>query len=674
MLVSWSWLSRYIQLPLTPEELGNRFALAGLNLESISKFGDDPVIDLEITSNRGDCLGHLGVAREASVLLGKPLTVPDPKPREKGPAIASLVSLENRYPEACPRYLARVIQNVRIGPSPQWLADCLRAVGVGVVNNVVDVTNFVMLECGQPLHAFDLAKVRGKQIIVRRAQSQETIEAIDHRSYALLPDDCVIADRERAIAVAGVMGGAETEVSGTTTDLLIEAAEFAPLAVRLTARRLKLRSPSSYRFERKVDSMGLDWASRRCCELILEMAGGSLALGCLETHPAPAPRAAVTLRWEQILRVLGIAMESSQAREILTALGCRELSTSEKQIVVTPPSWRHDLTREIDLIEELARVHGYEKIPEDSPIPVVPSRMRPEDIAMQQIRGVLTATSFCEAMTPSLVPATTESLISPWTDLPALETITPMLEGAKRLRRSLLPSLLVSRQANESASGLEADLYEISHVYLPQSVEDSLPREGKTLALVTGRDFFATKGIVEELLRRLGVADRLTVAPFQAEILDRELSVSLMLAGERIGCLGVVTEEARRNLKLQHATTVCELNLQGLLGRANLVPQYRLISPFPAIMRDLNFVLEETVTWSGLESSIREAAGTDLVEVHYVETYRDAAKDGANKKRVLVTLMLQRTDATLSGSDADRAVMAAVQRCEQTLGAKLLSS
>ncbi len=279
MIVSWNWLQDYVSLDMDVAELEHRLAMAGLNHESTQRMGDDLAIDLEVTSNRPDCLGHLGVAREISVLWDRALNKPDPQPSGSGPAVTKLAQVSIVCPELCSRYTARVIRGVKIGPSPDWLANRLRSVGVAVINNVVDISNYVMLECGQPLHVFDLQLLRGSEIIVREAGVGEEFEAIDHRTYILDPGVCVIADAQRAVALAGVMGGVDSEVSSKTTDLLIESADFAPLSIRTTARKLGLHSPSSYRFERGVDSAGVDWASRRCAEMILELAGGQLAPG-----------------------------------------------------------------------------------------------------------------------------------------------------------------------------------------------------------------------------------------------------------------------------------------------------------------------------------------------------------------------------------------------------------
>ncbi|MEL6898967.1 MAG: phenylalanine--tRNA ligase subunit beta, partial [Planctomycetota bacterium] len=409
----------------------------------------DLVIDLEVTSNRGDCLGHLGVAREIGVLYDTQLRIPEIAIEEKigGEPVESSVRVENQFLDACPRYTARLIRGVKIGPSPEWLVQALTAIGIGVVNNVVDITNYVMHECGQPLHAFDFANVTDGKIVVRPARDGETLTAIDHKQYPLRESMCVIADSKDALAVAGVMGGAASEVTSDTTDVLLEAAVFTPLSVRRAARSLRLSSPSSYRFERRVDPVGVDWASRRACDLIVQFAGGQICPGIVDTAPDISSRSPVVLRLSQLERILGISIPGETVHKILQDLGCRAEKSDDaaQQTRWTPPSWRHDLTREADLIEEVARIYGYEKIPEDHPVPVTPSTRRPFDIALDTVRMTMVAAGFSEAMTPSVVTKDVDGLFSPWTENAAIQTRVPMLKGARRVRRSLVPALVASR-------------------------------------------------------------------------------------------------------------------------------------------------------------------------------------------------------------------------------------
>ena len=317
-----------------------------------------------------------------------------------------------------------------------------------------------MMECGQPLHSFDYDLLHGQQIIVRPAKLKETFEAIDHRTYTLDPSMVVIADRDRAVALGGVMGGAQSEVSDATVNVLIEAADFTPMAIRKAARALRLHSPSSYRFERKVDPMGLDWASRRCCQLILEMAGGELLEGMVDTSGNPAPRNSITLRRSQILRVLGIEVPWEETIAILKRLGCEVTESTKDQLEFLAPSWRHDLTREIDLIEEIARIHGYDRIPENVLVPMTPSSKRPKDVMLDRVRSVLISGGFDEALTPSIVTKNLNDIGDSWNANPSWTTQTPLLEGATFLRRSLVPSLLQVRLFNQSQSQSQVNLFE----------------------------------------------------------------------------------------------------------------------------------------------------------------------------------------------------------------------
>ncbi|QDT05989.1 Phenylalanine--tRNA ligase beta subunit [Rubripirellula lacrimiformis] len=688
MLVSLKWLSKYIDLPMSHEELALRLSLSGLNHEETTEIGGDIVIDLEVTSNRGDCLGHLGVAREIAVLYGLDVKTPEPKLAPGSTKVDTLLSVENRFVDACPRYTARVIQGVQVGPSPAWLVEALQSVfwkakvdgtiePYQSINNVVDATNFVMMECGQPLHAFDYAKVADQKIIVRPATKGETIEAIDHHSYELDASNCVIADANSPQAVAGVMGGAQSEVTDATTDLVIEAAIFTPLSVRRTARKLKLHSPSSFRFERKVDPVGVDWASRRVCELIVQIAGGTVADGIIDTAPTIPASPPVVLRSSQLERILGIKIDAEEVQRILTKLGCVAQAASDESGTYVPPSWRHDLTREADLIEEVARIHGYDKIPEDSPIPVAPSSKREFDTAMERVRHVLTSAAISEAMTPSIVTAKLDESISPWTDRSALQTETAMLKGARRLRRTLLPSLIEGRAKNWASASIAADLFEIAHIYLPsepgQDGDDTLPSEQYSLGIVSGRDFFEVKGTLETLCLRMGIEDRLTVDPIARAGLAKGGAVALKIGDTMLGYLGIVDPKTLKAWKLPPPVVVAEISLPALLELSSLVPQQRAVSMFPSVQRDLNFVVAEAVRWAELENVVRDAVGDSLADVTYRETYRDPQKDGQGRKRVLLSVQLQRHDQTLSGEQADALIGKVVDECGKKLSAELLS-
>lgn len=671
MLVSWNWLKDYVTLDLSHEELTQRLMMAGLNHESTAAAGSDVCIDLEITSNRPDCLGHIGIAREAAVLLGQELKVPQPQPKSGSAQAADLAQVTVECPELCPRYTARVLRGVKIASSPAWLAERLQTIGIATINNVVDITNYVLMECGQPLHAFDLALLKGRQIIVRRARDKEQFTAIDHKTYTLAPAMCVIADAERAVALGGVMGGAESEVSPATQDLLIESAMFAPLPIRTTARQLNLRSPSSYRFERGVDPEGVDWASRRCCELILDLAGGELAEGVIDVGQALPLREPITLRLAQLQRILGIEVPPETVRRILADLGCLEHAADAITVTTVAPSWRRDLTREIDLVEEVARIHGYDQIPEDAQVPMTASHRTDADRVLAKVRHTLTAAGFDEAYTASVVPEKWSAAFSPWTTAEPLIASTPMLKGADRARRSLVPSLLEARRINESLSNPVIELFETARIYLPNAT--GLPTEQPTLAAVSGQGFGYVKGVVEALLAVIHPGATLEVAPFTHDLLDRQEACELRLAGERLGFLGKVSPAGMKAFGLRGETTVLEISLSLLGSQAVLVPQAEKLSDYPAIARDLNLIVDEAIRWSDLAATVRASGGEHLEAVTYKETYRHPEqKDGAGKKRLIFSLAIRSKARTLTSEEADATRDSVIAACSAKHGAKLL--
>jgi phenylalanyl-tRNA synthetase beta chain len=671
MLVSWNWLQDYVSLPMELAELENRLAMSGLNHESTEKRGDDWAIDLEVTSNRPDCLGHLGVAREISVLWDSELKIPDPRPSAAGPPIQQLTKVSITCPDLCFRYTARLIRGVKLGPSPDWLADRLQAIGIAVINNVVDVTNYVMMESGQPLHAFDFRLLKGSEIRVREALKEEEFEAIDHRLYQLEPGMCVIADAARAVALGGVMGGVDSEVTDDTQDVLIEAAEFAPLSIRNTARKLNLQSPSSYRFERGMDPRGIDWASRRCCQLILELAGGELAKGVIDVGRQVEEREPIQLRYPQIPRILGIEVPQDETTRILTAIGNDVLENSPQAITVKPPTWRRDLTREIDLIEEVARIYGYEKIPEDVGVPMAPSHRRDEDLVLERVRQVMVAAGYDEAMSASVVPESWCQVASFWTQQPPLVAATPMLKGADRLRVGLFPSLLESRRVNEAVSNPTVELFETARVYLPTA--KGLPHEQWTLGVTTGGEFLDLKGLIEALLDALHISDQLAVEDSQLGLMDSERQCQLKLGDQILGFIGQMAPKGLKQFGLRSPATVAEVNLDVLCSAANLIPQHIEHSEYPAISRDINLILPEEVRWLDLELTIRSAAGPLLENLRFQEIYRDPKKDGAATKRLLFSMDLRSSERTMTNEEADTIRDSVVTACDKQFGARLLA-
>ena len=682
MIVSWEWLSQYVDLKMSHDELVDKLTMSGLNHEGTEEVGGDQAIDLEVTSNRPDCLGHVGVAREVAVLYDLPLKIPNPEPKTGSDKVSDACKVEIECPELCFRYTARLIKGVKVGPSPDWLVKRLAAIGQESVNNVVDATNYVMFECGQPLHAFDFGKVEGGKIIVREPKTDEAMEAIDHKTYSLKPGMCVVADAKNPVAIGGVMGGADSEISDSTTDVLVEAAYFNQMSVRNTARSLTLHSPSSFRFERNIDSAGIDWASRRCCEIILETGGGELLDGMVDVGEPPAAPQPVTLRLAQLERVLGIEIPADFIPKTLEGLGLQIESQDKDSVTSLPPSWRKDLTREVDLIEEVGRIFGFENVPDTAAVPMAASFKTPTDRVLDKVRNVMTSHGFDEAMSASLVPEVWSDAFSPWTDSKPLVSSQPMqgvLEKASQnigsvefVRRSLVPSLLEARRINEYRSNERIELFETAKVYFADNGE-KIPTQPTLLGFTTGSDYFAAKGIVETLVDSLARGAQVELRPFENPLLDLDQSGSLYLGDQLLGFIGAVSEAGRKQFGLRNPTCVAELDIDTLKESTVLIPTHQNQSLFPSLSRDFNFVMNNDVRWSQVEQTVRVSGGDLLESVRYLETFRDEKKDGPDKKRVLLSVTLRSPSETLTGEQAESVSQKIVDSCKKDHDAVLLA-
>lgn len=677
MIVSKNWLAEYVPLPQSVEELTHRLTMSGLNLEEFHDVYEglskpDVAIDIEVTSNRPDCLGHIGVAREVSVLFGSPLTIPMAEVVESGAAAATLAAISIECPNLCPEYHGRVIRGVKIGPSPVWLKDRLAAVGINSVNNVVDVTNFVMMECGQPLHAFDFDQLHGQKIIVRRAQKGETITAIDQRQYALTEDMCVIADADRPVAVAGVMGGFDTEISNSTKNVMIEAASFASLSVRATARSLKLHSPSSYRFERKVDRQWLDWASRRCCELILKVAGGTLMPGSVVAGDSgPSTRESITLRFAQVGRLLGIEISPDECVQILQKLGLKCLTRDASSATFEAPSWRPDLLREVDLIEEVARIHGYEHIPIDATLPVVATARTLRERVIDTVRTQLVSSGLSEALTLSFVSEQQRQMFRPAGDIQPVAVNHSSRSHENQLRQSLVPSLLACRRQNERHGYANAELFEVARVYLTAGLsQPEHQAEPLTIGIVSGRPFAHLSGVVEALAAELAPHAVLTTEPAPHPEYTSGRGATVNLNGKPWGWLGELSREVLDQSDLQDAVCVAELRLPLVEELFEVRRSYTPLPRFPSISRDLNFVLPESISWAQLSETVSKSAGSLLLGTSFGGQYRGKQID-ADHKSYLITCRFMAADRTLTTEEVDAVVKNVIASCETQLTAKL---
>ncbi len=669
MIVSWNWLADFLRLDMPVSELTERLALTGLNHESTADVGGDLAIDLEVTSNRPDCLSHIGVAREIGVLFERPVRAHDPRPPASGAPVESRAGVRVEAPDLCPRFTARVVSGVTVGESPWWLRKRLETVGVRPISNVVDVTNYVMFECGQPLHAYDLDRLQGREIVVRRGHAGESLTAINNKAYELTPQMLVIADAGHPVGLAGVMGGLDTEIHAETTNVLIESARFDAMSVRRTARALGLFSPSSHRFERPLDPARTEWASRRCAELILELAGGTLHPGLIDVGDADPGRPPVTLRFDQIARVLGIEVPRDRAEAILSALGLETGERADDRQSFRPPSWRADLEREIDLIEEVARVHGYEHIPEDRPVPLAGSARGARERVEAEVRGALTGCGFDEAFTFSLVSEALGIPIGPGAATPPIRIEHSSRRRENTLRQSLVPSLLAARRHNEAHGDADAHLFEIAQVYLPRPGKP-LPDEPTRLALVSGHDYLGLKGVVEALLGRLHIDRYLEVRPTSIPLFAPGRAAELSLAGVHLGYLGEVATDQLDAFELRASCAVAEISFDVLQAQGELVPVHRAMPPFPAVARDLSLVVPRSLAWSDLATTVTSVAGPTLESIHYLDTFRGDKLPEASQS-VHFGMRFRHPERTLAGDEVERAVKAVIDACAERFDATL---
>jgi phenylalanyl-tRNA synthetase beta chain len=669
MIVSWNWLTDYLRLDMPVEALTERLALSGLNRESVDDVGGDIAIDLEVTSNRPDCLGHLGVAREIAVLYERALRIPDPGPPVDGQPVESQTSVAVEDQALCPRFTARVVRGVKVGESPWWLRKRLETIGVRPISNIVDVTNYVMFECGQPLHAYDLPRLAEERLIVRRAGRGETLTAINNRIYELKPDMLVIADAARPVGLGGVMGGLDTEIEPGTTEVLIEAAQFDAASVRRTSRALGLFSPSSFRFERPLDPEMTEWASRRCAELILKVAGGKLHPGVIDTRRGGPARPAIVLRLAQFERVLGIAIDRAVAVRILKALGLALLSEDAASLTFQPPSWRSDLEREIDLIEEVARIHGYHHVPENQAVALTSAPRGARERVESAARQILTGAGFNEAVTLSIVEDHVAAPIAPGPAASPLRVDHSSRKKETALRQSLVPSLLAARAFNEAHGQPDASLFEIANVYLPAAGK-ALPEEPTRLALVSGLDFRGIKGVVEALLDGLHTGGSLVARPVRIPLFVDGTAAELLVDSIHLGYLGEIGQATCSVFELKEQCAAAEIEFDVLLNRANLVAQLRALPPYPAVGRDLSLVVARGLQWGDLREVVVGAAGETLEAVSYLDTFR-----GGNlpetEQSVHFNMVFRHPERTLTGEEVERAVKAVTQACEARFQAKL---
>ena len=626
----------------------------GLNIAHILGF-DDSIVEFEITPNRPDCLSVIGLAREASATFKRPLKLHTPEPHGCGGSIADLVDIDIEDGDLCPRYTARMVKNVKIAPSPRWMRERLRNSGVRPINNIVDITNYVMLEYGQPMHAFDFSCVEGGHIIVRTAREGETIQTLDGNERKLTPNMLCICDEHKPVCVAGVMGGANSEIVGDTAMVLFESANFNGVSVRRTASALGMRTDASSRYEKGLDMMNTIKAVERACELVELLGCGEVVDGVMDVVAKEKAPTVVKLEPDKINALLGTELSEDLMREILVSLG---FILNGDDIYV--PSWRGDVEHYSDIAEEVARFYGYNKIP----CTLMRGETTRGGFSEQQrfdraIGGAVRALGYDEIITYSFISPTYYDKIRMPKDSSlrnSLKILNPLGEDTSIMRTTILPSMLEIIARNHSYRNKSARLYELGKIYLPR--EDGLADEPKYLSLGAygdGVDFFSFKGSIETLLHELRITDVKYVACTDNDSYHPGRCAKVYAGETYLGVFGQIHPLVAANYGMDTEVYTAELSFDAMYEKRGDIPVYQPLPKFPAVTRDIAVVCDEAVTVGALEESIRRGAKGLLKDVSLFDIYRGPGV-AIGKKSVAFNLVLRADDRSLTGEEADEDV------------------
>jgi len=691
MLISYNWLRELTGTTLTPLELRERLTMVGLAIDAVEEIEGDSVLDVEVPSNRPDCLSHVGIAREVSVISKSKVQSPKSKVVTTEGKAGDFSAVEIDDSDLCPRYAARVVRGVKIAPSPEWLTKRLGEIGQRPINNVADITNYVLHELGQPLHAFDLAKLAEQRIVVRRARAGEKLQTLDDVERKLDQEMLVIADAVQPVALAGIMGGLDSEISATTTDVLIESAYFNPDSVRRTARKLGMDTEASRRFERGADCENVIKAQTRCIELICEIAGGVATEDALDVYPNPLAPRSVVFHPARVESLTSLRVELDEMTRILEALGFVQsdqgTSPSEsdgaesgpRTFVV--PSWRIDVGIEEDLVEEIARHTGYDQIASELPPSNMAGEYQPSEMQRRDLRRAFRSLGFDEAINFSFVDPTHaeqfEVIPQLWVEALTgrlqgrsvddlfVSLQNPILEGLTRMRPSLLPGLLASLRNNLNHGIRDVRLFEIGRVFANFTPgEPPAEREALTLlatggALEEGRaqatheiDFYELKGALETGVdaTKLGPLS-FSVADFKHLRVGQSAAISLA-DGTAIGSIGRLAESIAASYKFRQPVYVAEIDLTTLVASEPRSIQYAPLPRYPAVVRDVTLLLDRDVNFAALVEAIDAAGVADYRGATLVGTY-EGEKIPENKRSVTLRVEYRSDERTLRDDEIE---------------------
>jgi phenylalanyl-tRNA synthetase beta chain len=688
MKINYNWLKELVDTGLPPRELAEKLTMAGLAVDAVESHGDEAVLDFDLTSNRPDCLSHLGVAREAAAVEGKAARVPDVKLIEAKTRTSDATSVEILAPELCPRYTARVIKGVKIGPSPEWLVRRIESVGQRSVNNVADITNYVMLEMGQPLHAFDLHQLRGERIVVRTATSGEKIMTLDGEERDLTPEMLVIADAERSVAIAGIKGGEDSGITEKTVDVLLEAAYFAPAQTRATSKALGLSTEASYRFERGTDPDIVAKASDRAAALIAEIAGGEVLSGLVDVYPGKAARNWIGFRRSRYTVLTGLRIELGEAERILRNLGfVVEAEIENDRLRALAPSWRVDVSIEEDLIEEVARIAGYDKLKNTLPGNAGAGAYLPGEDSRRAVRMTLAALGYNEAVNFSFVNGETDGMLGHLGIGWQLALLNPIDETQAHMRMTLLGGLLESLERNINYGARDVRLFEIGKCFTDSHRER--PSEAEWLGMVaTGArneddwdssssrggagsiDFYDLKGAVESVIETIGMP-ALDFRPYEAlDFLHPGRRAMVLLDAEILGYMGQLHPRIAARYKFKQPVYVADLNLSRMLDAERTKVRYHPLPKFPTVVRDLALLIDTGVQFASVDLAIKELNIPELVGVKLFDLY--AGKElPPGKYSIALSLRYRAANRTLTDEDVNAAHDRVIKMLKREFGAEV---
>ncbi len=695
MLVSVNWLKDFIDPGLSLDELCHELTMAGLEVEGLEvvesdKSGEDAVIEINVTPNRPDWLSVFGVARElAAILKNKPLTTPEVDIRESDKP--NEVIVEVAASALCPRYAARVIRGVRVAPSPDWLASRLKTLGIRPINNVVDITNYVLMELGHPLHAFDLSKISEGRILIDVAREGEKFTTLDGTEQCLSAEMLTIRDAAGPVALAGIMGGLDSEVREDTTDVFLESAYFDPVSVRKTSKNLGLRSESSYRFERGTDIEGLITALDRAASLIVQEAGGEICSGKIDIYPQKYTPPKIRLTTKKTNRVLGLNLSTTEIEAIIKRLRF-EVYIDKEALIVTPPTYRRDIIRDIDLIEDVARLYGYNNIPVKLPEAIISSGgINKRRNLIYTIKALLRKAGFSEAINYSFMnPIHLDALGIDEKDkrrTAVINLLNPLRAEESVLRTTLIPALLenLSRNLNRGSSGLR--LFELSKIFIhnqgsqeQQLVKERLhlaailsPETAKTFYQPQAAGFYELKGVLEAVFHDLKITDTAFAASDSEKFLQPGQAAEIIISGKTIGFIGRIAPGTLESFGIHAETYIFELDADRLLESINNEEvRFKWLLRFPHVDRDMALLASVDLPSEKIIKAVKDFSSELITHVSIFDMYQGKGIP-EGRKSLAYSVRYQSADRTLTVAEVDSIHLALIDHVTNSLGVELRS-